>query len=118
LNDKDSKGFVKDRSLLNEFLSFKTFKRRREFIKFCTSRFFKRDLKRKGFKVDDLTCRLCHKRRKISGKEENLAHIIREHPVNVEDKRRTTFKKILDKDVIKIFKLYADGDFIETPKRK
>ena len=43
LNDKDSKGFVKDRSLLNEFLSFKTFKRRREFIKFCTSRFFKRD---------------------------------------------------------------------------
>jgi hypothetical protein len=77
-------------------------------------------LKRKGFLIGDLSCRLCHKRRKLNA-EEDLAHMIKEHPVrknaNV-GQCRTTSKKVLDKDVIKIFKLYHDNDFIKTPTRK
>lgn len=105
--------FKKDKSLLNEFLLFKTAKRRREFVKFCCKRFFKSDLKRKGFKVGDLECRLCRKRQKI-GVNEDMRHVIQYH---VDGTVRKVEGKFLDKDIIKIFKSYGNEDLMKTPPR-
>jgi len=108
--------FKKDKACLNEYLSFKTAKRRREFVKFFTNRFFKLDLKRRGFTTQDEECRLCNKRRKI-GSGEDLVHVIKEH-LDGKTSIRKKSGKYLDKDMIKIFKKYTFQDFLKTPPRE
>ena len=67
------------KELLTEFLDCKSTRRRRGFIKLCTDRLFKVDLKKRGFEVNDMDCSLCKRQKRTDISQESLDHMMAVH---------------------------------------
>ena len=67
------------KDLLTEFLNCKSTRLRRGYIKLCTDRLFKTDLKKRGFEVNNMDCSLCKRQKRADISQESLDHMLAIH---------------------------------------
>jgi len=67
--------YKKDKDLLNLYLNQPSKLKRNQFVLFITERYFRSDLKRKGYHVDESPCSICNE----DMEDDEIGHILKKH---------------------------------------